>query len=139
MFTKCKMFIINVVFLHLDYSYCIFLASFCYFHKQANIYLRGPTMKLLQQENICCTLKNVLKGKENVDIVKIHKSREVVRRNYKYRQHMHIYKTQVREMMQYHGILLNCSFFKTLLFIAIHFIVLSNLLAFFVHNYREDN
>ena len=42
-------------------------------------------MKLLQQENICSMLKDVLKGKENVDIVKLHKSREVVPTNYKYR------------------------------------------------------
>ena len=96
-------------------------------------------MKLLQQENICSMLKDVLKGKENVDIVKHHKSRDVVPINYKYRQHMRIYRTWVRAMIQYHDIILNCSCFKTILFIAIHFIVLSNLLAFFVHNYREDN
>ena len=41
----------------------VFLASFRYFRKQANIYLRGPNMKLLQQENICSMLKDVLKGK----------------------------------------------------------------------------
>ena len=78
-------------------------------------------MKLLQQENICSILKDVLKGKANVDIVKLHKSREVVPRNYKYRQHMRIYRTQVIAMMQYHDILLNCSCFKTFLFITIHF------------------
>ena len=66
-------------------------------------------MKLLQQENICSMLKDVLKGKENVDIVKLHKSREVVPRNYKYRQLMCIYWTRVRAMMHYDGnILLNC-------------------------------
>ena len=81
----------------------------------------GPSMKLLQQENICSMLKDVLKGKENVDIFKLHKSREVVPRNYKYQQHMCIYSTQVREMMKYHDILLNCSCFKTFLFIAFHF------------------
>ena len=43
-----------------NYSNCIFLASFRYFHKQANLYLRGPTMKLLQQENICSMLNYVL-------------------------------------------------------------------------------
>ena len=69
-------------------------------------------MKLLQQENICVMLKSVLKGKSKVDIVKLHKSREVVPRNYKYRKHMHIYMTRVREMMHYHDILLNCSCFK---------------------------
>ena len=63
-------------------------------------------MKLLQHEDICSMLKNVLKGKENVDIVKLHKSRDVVPRNYKYRQHMRIYRTRVREMMQYHDIIL---------------------------------
>ena len=63
-------------------------------------------MKLLQHENICSRLKYVLKGKANVDIVKLHKSREVVPRNYKYRQHMHIYRTRVRAMMQYHDIIL---------------------------------
>ena len=78
-------------------------------------------MKLLQQENICSMLKDVLKGKANVDIVKLHKSREVVPRNYKYRQHMRIYRTWVRETMQYHDIPLNCSFFKIFLFISIHF------------------
>ena len=65
-------------------------------------------MKLLQQKNICSMLKDDLKGKEKVDSVNIHKSREVVPRNYKYQQHMRIYRTQVREMMQYHDILLNC-------------------------------
>ena len=101
-----------------NYSGRIFLASFCYFHKQANLYLRGPNMKILQQENICSMLKDVLKGKENVDVVKLHKSREVVPRNYKYQQHMRIYRIRVRAMMQYHDILLNCSYFKTFLFIA---------------------
>ena len=75
-------------------------------------------MKLLQHENICSMLKDVLKGKANVDIVKLHISREVVPRNYKYRQHMSIYRTRVRAMMQQHDILLNCSCFKTFLFIA---------------------
>ena len=75
-------------------------------------------MKLLQQENICSMLKDVLKGKANVDIVKIHKSREVVPRNYKNQKHMHICKTRVRAMMQYHDILLNGSSFKTFVFIA---------------------
>ena len=28
----------------------------------------GPNMKLLQQENICSMLKDVLKGKANVDM-----------------------------------------------------------------------
>ena len=115
------MFIINVVFLHWDYWDCVFLASFHYFHKQANLYLRGPIMKLLQHETICSMLKYVLKSKANVDIVKLHKSREVVPRNYKYLQHMLIYRTHVREMMQYHEILLNFSFFKTFLFISIQF------------------
>ena len=115
------MFIIHVVFLHWDYWDCIFLYSFRYFHIQKNLYLRGPTMKLLQHENICSMLKYVLKDKEIVDIVNLHKSREVVPRNYKYRQHMSIYRTRVWAMIQYHGILLNCSFFKTFLFIAIHF------------------
>ena len=73
-------------------------------------------MKLLQQENISSVLKDVLKGKAKVDIVKFHKSREVVPRNYKYRQHMRIiYLTQVRAMMHYHDILLNCSYFKKIL------------------------
>ena len=82
----------------------------------------GPNMKLLQQENICSMFKVVLKGKEKVDIVKLHKSREVVPRNYKCHQHMRIiYWTWVREMMHYHDILLNCSLFKTFCFIAIHF------------------
>ena len=58
-----------------NYSNCIFLASFCYFHKQANVYLMGPNMNLLKQENICSILKDDLKGKEKVDSVKIHKSR----------------------------------------------------------------
>ena len=66
-------------------------------------------------------LEYVLKGKENLEIVKLHKSREVVPINYMYRQHMHIYRTRVITMMQYHEIILNCSFFKTFLFIAIHF------------------
>ena len=95
---------------------------FHYFHKHANLYLRGPKIKLLQQENICSMLKDVLKGKAKVDIVKLHKSREVVPRNYKYRQHMCIYSTRVRAMIHYHDILLNCSFFKTFLFIAENFI-----------------
>ena len=43
-------------------------------------------MKSLQHENICSMLKDVLKGKTKVDIVKLHKSREVVLRNYKYRK-----------------------------------------------------
>ena len=80
-------------FIETDYQDCIYLASFCYFHKQANIYLRGPNMKLLQKENICSMLKDVLKGKANVDIVKLHKSREVVPRNYTYQKHMCIYRT----------------------------------------------
>ena len=67
-------------------------------------------------------LKSVLKGKSKVDIVKLHKSREVVPRNYKYQQHMCIYRTWVREMMHYHDILLNCSCLKTFLFIAANFI-----------------
>ena len=70
-------------------------------------------MKLLQQEHICSMLKDVLKGKSNVDIVILHKSREVVPRNYNYRQQMRIHRTRVREMMQYHDILLNFRFFKT--------------------------
>ena len=41
-----------------------FLDSFCYFHKHANLYLMGPNMKLLKQENICSMLKDILKGKE---------------------------------------------------------------------------
>ena len=74
MFIKRKMFIINVVFIHCDKLLRLcFLASFCYFHKQANLYLRGPNMKLLQQKNICSMLKYVLKGKAKVDIVKMHK------------------------------------------------------------------
>ena len=102
-----------------NYSNCIFLASFCYFHKQANLCLRGHDMKLLQHENICSMLKDVLKGKEKVDIVKLHKSREVVPRNYKQQQHMCIiYWTQVRAMMHYCDKLLNCSCFKTFLFMA---------------------
>ena len=72
-------------------------------------------MKLLQQKNICSMLKDVLKGKTKVDIVKLHKSREFLPRNYKYRQHMHVYRTHVRAMMHYHDILLNCSCFKTFL------------------------
>ena len=79
-------------------------------------------MELLQQENICSMLKDVLKGKEKIDIVKLHKSREVVPRNYKYQQHMCIYRTWVREMMHYHDILLNCSCLKTFLFIVTNFI-----------------
>ena len=80
-------------------------------------------MKLLQRENIFSMLKDVLKGKEKVDIVKLHKSREVVPRNYKYRKHMRIiYWTWVREMMHYHDMLLNCSFFKKKLFIVTNFI-----------------
>ena len=63
------------LFIETNYSNCIFLASFCYFHKQANIYLMGPNMKLLQQENIWSMLKYVLKGKAKVDSVKLHKSR----------------------------------------------------------------
>ena len=78
-------------------------------------------MKLLQQENIGSMLKDVLKGKANVYIVKLHKSREVLPRNYKYRQHMCIHRTRVREMMKYHDIPLDCVCFKTFLFIAIHF------------------
>jgi hypothetical protein len=39
-------------------------------------------------------LKDVLKGKPNVDIVKLHKSGGVVPRNSKYRQRMRIYRTQ---------------------------------------------
>ena len=58
-----------------NYSNYIFLASFFYFHKQANIYLMGHNMKLFQQENICSMLKDILKGKAKVDIVKLHKSR----------------------------------------------------------------
>ena len=50
----------------------------------------GPNMKLLQQENICSMLKYVLKGKAKVDIVNLHKLREIVPRNYKYQQHMRI-------------------------------------------------
>ena len=75
-------------------------------------------MKLLQQENIGSMLKDVLKGKAKVDIIKLHKSREVVPRNYKYQKHMCIYRTQVRAVVQYHDILLNCSCFKTFLFQA---------------------
>ena len=75
-------------------------------------------MKLLQQENICSMLKYVLKDKGNVDIAKLHKSRKFVPRNYKYQQHMRIYKMRVREMMQYHDILLNCRCFKFFLFIV---------------------
>ena len=86
-------------------------------------------MKLLQQENIYSMLKDFLKGKENVDIVKLHKSREVVPSNYKYQQHMRIYRRRVRAMMKYHDILLNCSCFKTFLFIA------ENLHLFIFHFY----
>ena len=75
-------------------------------------------MKLLQQENVCSMLKDVLKGKTKVDIFKLHKSREFAPKNYKYRKHMCIYKTRVREMMHYHDIILNCSYFKTFLFIT---------------------
>ena len=57
------------LFIETNYSNCIFLASFCYFHKKSNHYLRGPNMKLLQQENIGSMLKDVLKGKAKVDIV----------------------------------------------------------------------
>ena len=78
-------------------------------------------MKSLQWENICSMLKDILKVKANVDIVKLNKSREFVPRNYRYQQHMCIYRTRVRAMMQYHDILLNCRFFKTFLFISIHF------------------
>ena len=88
-------------------------------------------MKLLQHENICSMLKYVLKGKAKVDIVKLHKSREFVPINYKYQQHMRIYRTRVREMMHYHGILLNFSFFKTFLFIA------ANLHLFIFHFYCQ--
>ena len=39
-----------LLFIEINYSDCIFLDSFCYFHNQVNLYLRGPNMKLLQQE-----------------------------------------------------------------------------------------
>ena len=119
---------IQLLFFFIETTETIFfLASFRYFHKKTNFYLRGPTMKLLQQENIGSMLKDVLKGKENVEIVKLHKSREFVSRNYKYQQHMRIYRTRVREMMKYHDILLNCSCFKTFIFIA------ANLYLFIFH------
>ena len=35
----------------------------------------GPNMKLLQQENICSMLNDVLKGKAEEDSAKLHKSR----------------------------------------------------------------
>ena len=63
------------LFVETNYSNCNFLASFCYFHKHANIYLMGPNMKLLEQENICSMLKDVLKGKEKENSGKLHKSR----------------------------------------------------------------
>ena len=70
------MFIINVVlFIETNYSNYNFLASFFYFHKHENSYLMGPNMKLLQQENICSMLKDVLKGKEKKDSAKLQKSR----------------------------------------------------------------
>ena len=96
-------------------------------------------MELFKQENICSMLKDVLKGKANVDIVKLHKSREFFPLNYKYRQHMHIYRTWVRALMQYHDILLNYSFFKIFYLYPSIFILFSKLLAFFVRIYREDN
>ena len=61
------------LFIETNYSNCIFLPSFCYFHKHANIYLMGPNMKLLQQENIGSMLKDVLKGKAKEDSVKLYK------------------------------------------------------------------
>ena len=42
----------------------------------------GPNMKLLQQENICSMLKDVLKGKANKDNSKLHKSNKVLAKNY---------------------------------------------------------
>ena len=45
---------------------------FCYFHKQKNIYLMGPNMKLLQQYKIWSMLNDVLKGKAEEDNVKLH-------------------------------------------------------------------
>ena len=84
-------------------------------------------MKLLQQENICSMFKDILKGKAKVDIVKLHKSKEVVPRNYKYRQHMCIYSTRVRAMIHYHDILLNCSFFKTIFIYSCKFASFHNL------------
>ena len=43
------------LFIETNCSKCIFLASFFYFHKHANIFLMGPNMKLLQQEkNLVC-------------------------------------------------------------------------------------
>ena len=63
------------LFIEPNYSNCIFLALFFNFHKQANHYFMGTNMKLLQQENICNMLKDVLKGKAKVDSVKLHKSR----------------------------------------------------------------
>ena len=76
MFMNRKMLIIIVAFIHWDKLFKLyFLASFCYFHKHANIYLMGPNMKLLQQENICSMLKDVLKGKEKEDSANLHKSR----------------------------------------------------------------
>jgi len=49
---------------------------------------------VLGQEKLCSMLKDVLKGKANVDIVKLHKSGGVVPRNSKYRQRMRIYRTR---------------------------------------------
>lgn len=49
---------------------------------------------VLGQEKLCSMLKDVLKGKANVDIVKLHKSGGVVPRNSKYRQRMRIFRTR---------------------------------------------
>ena len=52
------------LFIKPNYSNCIFLASFFYFHKQANLFSMGPNMKLLEQENIFSMLKMFWKVKK---------------------------------------------------------------------------
>eukprot|EP00252_Welwitschia_mirabilis_P019916 TRINITY_DN4736_c0_g1_i1.p1 TRINITY_DN4736_c0_g1~~TRINITY_DN4736_c0_g1_i1.p1 ORF type:complete len:428 (+),score=77.87 TRINITY_DN4736_c0_g1_i1:83-1366(+) len=47
---------------------------------------------VLGQEKLCSMLKDVLKGKPNIDIVKLHKSGGVVPRNPKYRQRMRTHR-----------------------------------------------
>lgn len=53
----------------------------------------------LAQEKLCSMLKEVLKSKPNVDIVKLHKSEGVVLRNQKVRQKARSFRIRVSQSL----------------------------------------
>lgn len=68
------------------------LKSFC---AAGNMQLIGLDGRWLVQEKLYSMLRDVLKGRPGVDIVKLHKSGGVVNRNNKYRQRTRVHKTRV--------------------------------------------